>query len=294
MIIRSAYEGNQLFVKQCLKEGVPVDFRDPLTGDTALMAAALAGQGATAKFLVKECNASVACVNNMGKSALHYAVANEDVDLCVFLVKAGCDPLGKDNTGNVPLFLTKSRKLEQEMRKAEKKCKEKLKPVPPPGREGEGAKSPRPEPSGDPTAGGTLRKTSMQTAASLLVRPVDEDAKQAMKGVAWNTLRGTTDAVDVVYVYVAGAGSKALPVPIKKTTSADDVINYCCQKLLLTEFQRYLMLKVFAADQTSIDVPGFKHVLIVKTSYPNHRFVLYPVKGSSKDVGERLESLAQE
>ncbi len=125
----------------------------------------------------------------------------------------------------------------------------------PPGREKPSAapKTASAEPEG-------RKKSTIAGAASQLVKPVDDDAKEA-KGVAWNTLRGTTDCVDVIFVYIAGTGTKALPVPIKKTTSADDVINLCAQKLFLSEFQRHLVLCMVSQDLQATEVPGFKSVL---------------------------------
>ncbi len=70
------------------------------------------------------------------------------------------------------------------MRKAEKNVKKKLDPILPPGREIHAAK-PVAEPEG-------RKKSSIAGAASQLVQPVDDDAK-SVKGVAWNTLRGTKE-----------------------------------------------------------------------------------------------------
>jgi hypothetical protein len=98
----------------------------------------------------------------------------------------------------------------------------------------------------------------------------------------------------VIFVFIAGTGKKALPIPIKKTTSADDVINICAQKLYLSEFQRHLVLCIVSeADLQATEIPGFKSVLTVKQSYGRHRFVLFPARGASRDVGQRLQALAE-
>ncbi len=285
MLIKSAAAGGELLVKQCLKNGVPVDFREPLTGDTALIAAVLRRQKKMAMFLIKECHAAPNCVNNAGQSALHIAVSMEDEDLALFLTTLGVDLLQKDDAGNAPLFMCKSKLFEQKLRKAEKKAKDKLTPIVPPGCEKGVAPKTAPAPE-------VARQNSVQAAAAQLIKPVDDDAK-SVKGVAWNTLRGTTDCVDVIFVFIAGSGKRALPVPIKKTTSADDIINIAAQKLYLTEFQRHLMLSIVSDELQASEIPGFKSVLTVKQSYPRHKFVLFPQRGANRDVAQRLVALAE-
>jgi hypothetical protein len=285
MLIRAAADGNEALVKQCLKNGVPIDYREPLTGDTALIAAVLRGHKKLATVLVKECHAAPNCVNNASQSALHVAVNNEDLDTAVLLVALGVDTLQKDDAGNAPIFLCKTKAFEQKLRKAEKKAKERLPPIVPPGREKETAPKPALQPE-------VAKKNSIQAAASQLIKPVDDDAK-SVKGVAWNTLRGTTDCVDVIFVYIAGSGKRALPVPIKKTTSADDIINIAAQKLYLTEFQRHLVLSTVNEDLIATEIPGFKSVLTVKQAYGRNKFVLFPARGASRDVAQRLAALAE-
>jgi hypothetical protein len=101
--------------------------------------------------------------------------------LCVFFFFFFFFAIIKDVAGNAPLFMCKTKELEQKMRKAEKNVKKKLDPIVPPGREIHVAK-PVAEPEG-------RKKSSIAGAASQLVQPVDDDAK-SVKGVAWNTLRG--------------------------------------------------------------------------------------------------------
>ena len=44
--------------------------------------------------------------------------------------------------------------------------------------------------------------------------------QQKDAAVKWNTIRGLSDATDMIYVYVSGTGSKALIMPIKNSTTA--------------------------------------------------------------------------
>ena len=238
------------------------------------------------KYLVKDTNATSYVVNNSGQTPLHYAVANASEEMAVLLTIAGCDIRHKDDGGNAPLFMAKTKKMEQVLRKAEKKCKHPPKPLLPACKQ--------PKAAVKAVVVEDARKNSLVGAASLLVRPDGADAKDSLKGVKWNTVRGLTDAVDCVYIYIAGTGKLALPVPVKRTTSADDVINTCCTKLMLTEVQRHLVLMAFPpqGQGQKMEVPGFKPVLTVKSSYPHHKLVLYPGQGAPKNVGVRLKALA--
>lgn len=119
------------------------DTREALTGDTAVMAAILRKKFNVAKSLIKDLGATPNCVNNSMQSALHFAVASNDEDMVLFLVKLGVDTLQKDAAGSAPLFMCKTQELEQKMRKAEKKVKAKLPPVLPPGREPTSAVKPQ-------------------------------------------------------------------------------------------------------------------------------------------------------
>ena len=285
MLIKTAHMGDKNLVIQCLGAGVPVDYRDSLTGDSAMMAAANAGKFPIVKLLIEKYGAAVFAVNNANQSALHYAVAAGNEEMAVYFVVHGVSTLHKDAGGNAPMFMA-TKKMEQALRKAEKKTKKKLDPVLPPGKVE--VKTPR-----APERDDTPKISSMQMAAKFLVRPAENsDAKTALKGVSWNTLRGTSDAVDVIFVFIAGTGKLALPMPVKRTSTADDVVNLCCQKLLLTEFQRSLGLVSFSPRGELTEIPGFKPVLVVKSSYPTNRFVLYPNRGAPKTVANRLEQLA--
>jgi hypothetical protein len=296
MLLKAAWLGETKMVQQVMREGVPIDHRDPLTGDTAIMVACQSDELPSKKklkfiqFLVHDCGSAVSYTNNVGQSALHYCVANADTEVACYLVQQGADTLLRDDAGNVPLHMTKDQAFERELRKAEKKLKAKQDPIPPPAKI-----LAQQQATTKPAANaGTLRQSSMASVAALLVRPMHDDAKAEMKGIQWATLRGVTDAVDVVYIFVAGTGRKALPVPIKRTTSADDVISYCCNKLQITEFHRFLSIVMINEDGKTLDVPGFKQILTAKTSYPDYRFVLWPTKGAPKDVSVRLSSLAQQ
>jgi ankyrin repeat protein len=244
MLVKSAYMGDLNLVKQCLKSNVPVDYRDSLTGDTALMAACNCKTKKLRMPLVKYligAGAQVFAVNNANQSGLHYSVAANDEELSGYLTTLGVHTLHKDIGGNAPMFMA-SKQMEKVLRKAEKKAKSKLAPVLPPSKVVQA--SPKPEVRDDFVG---QRKTSMQSAASQLVKPTrDQDAKQS---VSWSTLRGTSDCVDVLFVFIAGTGSMALPVPVKRTTSAQDVVNMVCMKLLLTEFQNQLILTSFSPQK---------------------------------------------
>ncbi len=69
--------------------------REPLTGDTAVMAAILRKNFALAKLLIKDFHSQPNCVNNSMQGALHFAVASDDADTILFLVKLGVDTLQK-------------------------------------------------------------------------------------------------------------------------------------------------------------------------------------------------------
>ena len=197
----------------------------------------------------------------------------------------GVSTLHKDASGNAPIFMAPNQKFEQAMRKAEKKSKKKLEPDGPMTRRVIAAPV-----RDDSTA---PKVSSFQIAAKNLVRPkADSEAKESIRGVSWQSLRGTSDAVDVIFVYIAGTGSLALPVPVKRTTSADEVVSQCCQKLQLTELLRHLGLVTFSPRNETVEIPGFKSVVVVKASYPQNKFVLYPSRGAPKTVGDRLTQLA--
>lgn len=53
------------------------------------------------------------------------------------------------------------------------------------------------------------------------------------------------------------------------------------------------MLCLVAEDLQATEVPGFKSVLTCKQSYPRSRFVLFPARAASRDVGLRLQALAE-
>ena len=87
-----------------------------------------------AKFLIKDCGATVSVVNNSGQTAVHYCVKNKMDDIALLLVEKGADPTYKDDLGNVAMFMRKDKKLEDKLQKALKKQKTKLPPLLPPSK----------------------------------------------------------------------------------------------------------------------------------------------------------------
>ena len=89
MLIKSAFLGDKGLIQQCLAANVPVDYRDSLTGDTAMLVAANQGHFSLVKFLIEKCHAKGFATNNTNQSALHFAVAGKHEDMAIYLIIQG-------------------------------------------------------------------------------------------------------------------------------------------------------------------------------------------------------------
>lgn len=108
-----------------------------------------------------------------------------------------------------------------------------------------------------------------------------------------STLQNASDAVDVIYVYIGNGRDRAFPFAVKRNTSCGDCINNVCQRLLLVESARHLHIQ--SVDPTRrtapVDIPDFKALFLVKSSYPSNIFVLVPKPGAPSHVARELAAL---
>ena len=102
-IFAAAEKGDVATLKQLIGSGVDVDLRDG-TGQTPLLAAALARQDEIARVLI-EAHADVKARTSKGMTALHAAAYVGDVEIAEMLVAHGADINDQANiAGITPLF----------------------------------------------------------------------------------------------------------------------------------------------------------------------------------------------
>ena len=89
-----------------LKQGMPIDAREPGSGDTMLMCAVLSGKTMLVKTLLRR-GAKINARNNKGWTALHCAVGAEDPqpEMTNVLMDGGIQVEAKDNAGVTALQL---------------------------------------------------------------------------------------------------------------------------------------------------------------------------------------------
>jgi len=94
------------------QEGRPIGEADPLTGDTALHAAATRGRVTVADYLLQR-GADVNCRNASGSTPLHKALAAGHAAVADLLVKHGADGDARNSAGLLPEDYTRQRALRQ-------------------------------------------------------------------------------------------------------------------------------------------------------------------------------------
>lgn len=169
---------------------------------------------------MKEGLASAAEVNNVGISALHYAVLGGYVKIATMLIKSGADVMLLDDLRRRPIHLAPSLEFERELRAAEKKRKAVLQPVEPPGRAA--AREAELRATAPPPAAAVVPKAQPRERV-LVEPPTQRDPTKADSGaVTWSSLQVAThpsqyatEAFDVIYVYVGLGARKAVVYPIK-------------------------------------------------------------------------------